>query len=106
LNFGHTLGHALENVHHLSHGEAVAIGMAFAAKLSQPFLSFKQADRVISLIQQYRLPVSITYDKQQIFDILKSDKKRAAGGMNYVLLQRIGKGVVHKLPLEDIFKYM
>ncbi|HVG12288.1 MAG TPA: 3-dehydroquinate synthase [Flavisolibacter sp.] len=106
LNFGHTLGHALENVHHLSHGEAVAIGMAFAAKLSQPFLTFKQADRVVSLIEQYHLPVSITYDKKQIFDILKSDKKRAAGGMNYVLLRRIGEGVVHKLPLEDIYKYM
>lgn len=106
LNFGHTLGHALENIHQLSHGEAVAIGMAFAAKLSGTFLSFKQAGRVISLIEQYHLPVSIPYDKKQIFDILKSDKKRADGSMNYVLLQRIGKGVVQTLPLEEIYKYM
>lgn len=106
LNFGHTLGHALENQYNLLHGEAVAIGMAFAANLSQQFSSFKQADRVINLIQKYGLPVSINYKKDKVFAVLQSDKKKEADVMNFVLLKSIGKGTIEKLPLKKIYNYL
>jgi 3-dehydroquinate synthase len=67
LNFGHTFGHAIENEYKLTHGEAVAIGMVFAAKLSTAFASFRYEDRVTGLIEKYGLPVSLQYNKDKVF---------------------------------------
>jgi 3-dehydroquinate synthase len=104
LNFGHTLGHAVEKQYELMHGEAVAIGMAFAAQLSAEMLGFKGRDKLIQLIDRYGLPVTAGYDKQKVFDVLVSDKKREGEQMNFILLQKIGKAVVKKIPLQEIFK--
>ena len=106
LNFGHTLGHAVEKQYELMHGEAVAIGMAFAAKLSADILQFKGTDKLIQVIDSYGLPVTSGYNKQKVFDILVSDKKREGEQMNFVLLEKIGKAVVKKIPLQEIFKHM
>ena len=104
LNFGHTLGHAVEKQYSLMHGEAVAIGMGFAARLSAERLKFKGQERLIQLIEQYGLPVTSGYDKQKVFDVLVSDKKREGEQMNFILLEKIGKAVVNKIPLPEIFK--
>jgi 3-dehydroquinate synthase len=106
LNFGHTLGHALENQYQLMHGEAVAIGMCFAARLSQELLGFKGAERLVRLIDRYGLPVQADYDKQKVFEVLISDKKKEDGAINFILLQRIGKGVVEKITLEQLNKFL
>lgn len=100
LNFGHTLGHALENQYNLTHGQAVAIGMVFASRMSEKITGFRHTERVKKLIDKYQLPISINYDQDKVFDVLKMDKKRAKKEMNYVLLEKIGKGVVHSLPLD------
>src|SRR4030095_10122839 len=76
LNFGHTLGHALENQYELSHGQAVAIGMTYASVISQKILGFKEAERVANLISKYDLPTFAEFDKQKVFEVLKMDKKR------------------------------
>jgi 3-dehydroquinate synthase len=104
LNFGHTLGHALEKQYELMHGEAVAIGMAFAAKLSADLLKFKNPDKVIKLIDQYELPITSGYNKQKVIDLLLSDKKREGEQMNFILLERIGKAVIKKITLTEIYK--
>lgn len=104
LNFGHTLGHAVEKQYDLMHGEAVAIGMAFAAKLSSERLEFKGTGRLLQLIENYGLPTAKAYHKQNVFDVLVSDKKREGEQMNFVLLERIGKAVVQKIPLPEIYK--
>ena len=104
LNFGHTLGHAVEKQYQLMHGEAVAIGMVFAAKLSAEMLKFKNVDKLIQLIDQYGLPNTAGYNKQKVFDVLVSDKKREGEQMNFILLEKIGKAVVKKIPLPEIFK--
>jgi 3-dehydroquinate synthase len=104
LNFGHTLGHAVEKQYELMHGEAVAIGMAFAAKLSAEMLHFKSADKLLKLIDAYGLPVTAGYNKQKVFDVLVSDKKREGEQMNFILLEKIGKAVVKKIPLQEIYK--
>lgn len=104
LNFGHTLGHAVEKQYGLMHGEAVAVGMAFAARLSEQLLDFKSADKVVSLVDHFGLPVTAGYHKQKVFDVLISDKKREGEMMNFILLEKIGRAVVKKIPLPEIYK--
>lgn len=92
LNFGHTFGHAIENLHHLPHGHAVSIGMVAACNLSEKIngLSFDDAQRVVRLLAKYHLPVDIETDYAKVFDVLKLDKKRENDHMHFVLLNRIG----------------
>jgi 3-dehydroquinate synthase len=106
LNFGHTLGHALERNYDLSHGEAVSIGMCFAARLSEKFSGFRQAKRFIALVDKYKLPLSAGYNKKKIFEVLLNDKKRDGNYMNFILLEKIGKGTVKKIVLEQLYKLM
>lgn len=106
LNFGHTLGHAVEKQYSLVHGEAVAIGMVFASRLSAELLQFKGSDKLVQIIDQYGLPITAGYNTQKVFDVLVSDKKREGEQMNFVLLEKIGKAVVKKIPLQEIFKHM
>ena len=102
LNFGHTLGHALENLYELSHGQAISIGMNYASEISEQLLGFKQNDAVNSLLQQYGLPTNVSYNKRKVFEILKMDKKKAASEINYILLEKIGKAIMLPIPLADL----
>lgn len=102
LNFGHTLGHALENQYELSHGQAVAIGMTYAAHLSEALLGFRQAEALVNVIEQYGLPTYADFDRTKVFDVLKHDKKRERSNLHYILLEKIGKGVIHTLPLSQV----
>ena len=104
LNYGHTLGHALENQYELSHGQAVAIGMTYAAELSATLTGFKQAERVIQVISQYGLPTYAGFDQQKVFSVLKMDKKRERKDIHYILLEKIGKGVIQSIPLKQLEK--
>ena len=102
LNFGHTLGHALENQYELSHGQAVAIGMTYASKISEQILGFKNADKVIGLIEKYGLPTYAQFNKEKVFDVLKRDKKRERTSINYILLEKLGKGTINSLSLGNL----
>ncbi len=102
LNFGHTLGHALEKQYQLSHGHAVSIGMAYAAEISGRLTGFKETDRLVQLIHRYGLPAFTRFDVQQVFSTLKMDKKREKQSISYVLLRKIGKATVEPVPLKKI----
>lgn len=104
LNFGHTLGHALENQYELSHGQAISIGMTYASIISEQITGFKEASRVTKLLLQYDLPTLAAFDRKKVFDVLIMDKKREKKELNYVLLEKIGKGVVKKISLNNIKK--
>jgi 3-dehydroquinate synthase len=106
LNFGHTLAHAIETQYNLLHGEAVAIGMVFASHLSEKLLGFRNHERLVKTIEQYSLPISLKFDKQKAFDVLRSDKKKEADFMNFVLLEKVGKARIEKSPLKDLFNYL
>ena len=106
LNFGHTLGHALETQYELQHGQAVSIGMAFACYVSEKLCGFKDTERVEQLLSQYHLPVAAAFDKQRVFNILKMDKKRERTQMNFVLLNKIGKAVVFPMSLVQLEKLL
>ncbi|MEO5685155.1 MAG: 3-dehydroquinate synthase [Chitinophagaceae bacterium] len=102
LNFGHTLGHAIENMYAFSHGQAVSIGSTYACKISAQLTGFKQTERVVALLSKYGLPTYTQFDKAKAFDILQKDKKKVSTAMNYVLLEKIGKGVVKSIPLKEL----
>jgi 3-dehydroquinate synthase len=104
LNFGHTLGHALENQYELSHGHAVSIGMTYACRLSDRLLGFSEQERVIKLLEAYNLPTTASFDAKKVFEVLKMDKKRERKALNYVLLEKIGKAVVKSIPLRQLEK--
>jgi len=105
LNFGHTLGHAIESYFlsnedkkPLLHGEAIAIGMILECHLSSAQLSFsdKSLEEVThTIIQLYdAVPLEIA-DYNSILDLLKFDKKNEHGNINFVLLESIGNAKIN-----------
>ena len=104
LNFGHTLGHALENQYELSHGQAIAIGMTYACHISEQLSEFKQTEKVVKLLEQYGLPTYASFNKKKALGVLKMDKKRDRKEMNYILLEKIGKGIVKSIPVTQLEK--
>lgn len=102
LNFGHTLAHAIENNYELSHGQAVSIGMTYASEISHQLLGFKDTDRVVSLLEKYELPTYAEFDKQLAFDTLQKDKKKVRNEISYVLLKKIGNGVIRQIPMQQL----
>jgi len=106
LNFGHTLGHAIENAYGLSHGEAISIGMAKAADISSQLTGFKGSSRLKELLQRYHLPVSHSFNTDAVIRILSADKKKDGNAINYILLEKIGKAVIRPIPIVDFQKYL
>jgi 3-dehydroquinate synthase len=102
LNFGHTVGHAVETLYQIPHGHAISIGMGIACKLSAAINGFSQVKEVSVLLKQYGLPPQFEFDKEATFKLLSSDKKRINNEMNYILLQKIGKGVVHPITMDEL----
>jgi len=104
LNFGHTIGHALETQYELLHGQAVSIGMTCACQLSERITGFKDRERVVNLLNNYNLPTYASFNKKKVFDVLKLDKKRENREINLILLDKIGKGIVKKVSLKNFEK--
>lgn len=114
LNFGHTLGHAIESyfLEHptkktLLHGEAIAIGMILEAYLSHKLTGMSKID-----LEEIKKIFLVNYDKvnftkediEIIIDLLKHDKKNSHGNINFVLLAEIGNAVTDiKVPF-NLFK--
>lgn len=112
LNLGHTVGRAVETVSHyqLLHGEAVAIGLVAQAKLSEKYgyMTEEQVKRVVALLEQVKLPVSIPkyIDKEKLVEKLYTDKKVRNGKLRFVMQKGIGSVVefqpgVYALAVEE-----
>jgi 3-dehydroquinate synthase len=101
LNFGHTIGHAIEKHanYALRHGEAVALGMVGAAILSEKLECLTHADveRIRDLIASYNLPVTspVPLDIDTVLQLTQGDKKALAGKRRWVLLKQIGEATLH-----------
>jgi 3-dehydroquinate synthase len=104
LNFGHTIGHALESITGLKHGEAVSIGMVFAANLSvrRNLLTIDEAKRLIRLLSLLGLPTHVETDKEKIKDAVRKDKKREGKNIRFVLLKSIGEAIIQEITLEEL----
>ena len=96
LNFGHTIGHAIEaeSRYSISHGDAISIGMVAAALISErlKYLPSKDRERIISLIRVLGLPDRIpkTLSSDGILSRIKRDKKKEGDTIHFVLLKKIG----------------
>jgi 3-dehydroquinate synthase len=109
LNYGHTVGHAIEasaGYGSYLHGEAVAIGMVAAARLSSAYvgLSVDEASRLEHLIQRCGLPTAMPpcWQGVEFMSALRLDKKRTEGAVEFVLLDRLGHALTKKLKFEEI----
>jgi 3-dehydroquinate synthase len=111
LNFGHSLCHALERATGMSHGYAVAVGMAFASRLSaaRGLLPEADAKRLVALLGAAGLPSSACDEgipcpagADELIEALRRDKKRAGAAINFVMLEAIGRARIEALPLADI----
>lgn len=108
LNFGHTIGHAIENLHQLPHGHAISIGMVAACSLSERLnkLHFTEAARIVKLLAKYHLPVDIDTDYKQVFSVLKLDKKRSNQFIHFVLLKHIGNAETQPVDLKYLEEHI
>ena len=78
--------------------------MTAACGISEKLAGFKESERVIKVLDQYGLPTLANFDKPKAFEVLKMDKKREQKDMNYVLLEKIGKGLVKQIPMTQLEK--
>lgn len=98
LNFGHTIGHAIEKYKNftLSHGECVALGCVAAAFISwkHELLTMEEYYEVRDMFVPFNLPISVEdIAPQEVLRLTKSDKKMKDGTLQFILLKRVGKAM-------------
>ena len=100
LNLGHTFGHGIEAISNfsVSHGKAVAIGMAMAARCC----ACPDTERIVACLEKFQLPVHAAYAAQDIFEHALSDKKRSGSTVNLILPRRIGHCDIVPTPVEHM----
>ena len=111
LNFGHTLGHALEKLHGfsgLSHGEAVGIGMVLIAKAGEKsgLTAPGTSEKIVTLLERYNLPTTTDWSMEQIAEATALDKKSAGKNLRLILLRDIGDAYIYTIPAADLQMFL
>ncbi|MHB8059019.1 MAG: 3-dehydroquinate synthase [Desulfuromonadaceae bacterium] len=110
LNYGHTLGHAFESISGyctLVHGEAVAIGMVLAARVSaaKGLCTQEDVSRIIALLSRCGLPVEPPqYDRQLLIDAVAADKKSKSGSITFICNRNIGMHAMSQHTPDELLK--
>ena len=109
LNFGHTVGHAIEALGEYikyTHGEAIAIGMNVALKLSEEILGMDKdiTLRAKALFKKFNLPYEHNYSTSELMEYMRRDKKARGDSVNFVLIEEIGNPVIKKIGFEELAK--
>jgi 3-dehydroquinate synthase len=102
LNFGHTIGHAIEKIQDIPHGQAVAIGMVAACRIAEKINGFSGTQRLVKLLQQYDLPVALTADRAEIAERILMDKKLKEGNIYFALPTQVGTGALFPIPVSEL----
>lgn len=106
LNFGHTIGHAIENYYNYetyTHGSAVAIGMCeMSKKTASPDIS----KRLEKVCMNYNLPIKCDAEMKNLLPLCRHDKKNRDGKINFITCETIGKAEIKKLDFTDFDKLM
>lgn len=110
LNLGHTLGHGIEKESHfaITHGQAVAIGMALIAKAAckSGYCSNDTLSTIVSLLDKFSLPTTTTYSAKSLYESALSDKKRTGGTVNLIIPREIGKCDILPTPVSKMLNYI
>ena len=111
LNFGHTLGHGIEQHYNYSkytHGSAVAIGMYEITRLCEDYGICKTgcAEKIKSLLLKYSLPYRLDFDMNQLTEVCLNDKKRQSDSINIIVPKSIGTAEIMKMKIEDFKKFI
>ena len=106
LNFGHTIGHAIEKYKNFSftHGECVALGVIAAAFISwkHEWLSMEEYYEIRDMFVPFNLPISIQdINPDEILELTKSDKKTEGDCIKFILLKKVGKAVIDRTVTDD-----
>ena len=106
LNFGHTIGHAIEKYMNftMTHGECVALGCVAAAFISwkKNWLSMEEYYEIRDMFVPFYLPISIdNLDIEEVLRLTKSDKKAENGYIKFILLKKVGKALIDKTVTDD-----
>jgi 3-dehydroquinate synthase len=108
LNFGHTIGHAIESCYRIPHGDAVAIGMCLEAQFAveRNELTDSANQQMVRLIEQYKFPVNLNLDPERIMQSIVQDKKRQGEHIDFILLKRIGHAEIQSVSLFDLSMFL
>lgn len=109
LNFGHTIGHAAEklgNYVDLTHGQAVAVGMVAAMRLSAMLGNEDLSERLIGILEHIGLPTELKYDREDIYRSLLSDKKKFGATVNFILVREPGRAEITPIDAEKLHEYV
>lgn len=108
LNFGHTIGHAIEKQRQDGHGRAVSMGMMAAIRFSQKkgWINQAQIDRIQALLSDLHLPVNLTFPPDKIIDAVLKDKKKQGDSLFYVFLEKIGRARVEKISYTQMNRFI
>lgn len=108
LNFGHTIGHAIENVDPSGHGRAVSRGMVAAALFSKEkgFISDRDVDRITALLKGLDLPIGLDYPADRIMTAAGRDKKKQGSDLFYVFLESLGNARVEKISYDEMNRFI
>ncbi len=106
LNFGHTIGHAIEKAKNfeLYHGECVALGCVAAAYISwkHELLTMDEYYEIRDMFVPFNLPISVDgISPEKVLELTKSDKKMNAGQIKFILLKKVGKAVIDMTVSDD-----
>ena len=108
LNFGHTIGHAVETLSgfKISHGGAVAIGMVLITRAlyRQGQVDEKSLNRLMKTLQRHHLPVECDFEAEALFEIAAGDKKRQGKRINVIAVKEIGKAEILSLDMDQLKK--
>ena len=101
LNFGHTIGHAIEQYYNYSkytHGEAVAIGMYEITKISEASFETEKgtADTIKNILLKYNLPYKLDININEIKEAISLDKKNIGNKLNLIFINKIGESKIVK----------
>ena len=99
LNFGHTIGHAIESETGLLHGECVALGML-------PMCGQNIRERLIPVLEKYSLPKSINCDTDTLISYIKHDKKASGNLITIIYVNNIGSYEMRNVEIEELRKYI
>ena len=102
LNLGHTYGHVVEAQTGLSHGRAVALGLAVAAELSRDLAGFKEAERLKTVARRLGGPWPPPVPEAEARRLLRADKKIRGGRLRFVALAEVERPVILEVAADDI----